>query len=257
LRKLFNYDYDIKKGGAVMVQFPQIESAEPRLWGDSYTQNGSDRSFEEKLKYEQARLGLMFSPFSQFESLFSSVQNLSFETGASESESDSFLTEEAARTLQKYFSPSRENKAPSAKDVPLFDSLPLQTFNRQLLQNLLTQSGWLVPNLSAQPLFQQAFLEGKMQMSFDLQSLIDQIVAQAKMVKEKGRTELSLSLIPDELGEVFLTLTAQGGMVAINIQAGAEAKKLLESELETLKKALKKSRISFGEIKIEEVANRA
>lgn len=239
------------------VQFPQIESIEPRLWGDSYTQNGSDPSFDEKLKYEQARLGLLFSPFSQFESLFSSVQNLSFEGGNAESDLDLFLSTENTKSPLKQFQSSNENKTEQTPALQLFDSLPLQTFNRQLLQNLLTQSGWLVPNLSAQPLFQQAFLEGKLQMNFDLQALIDQIVAQAKMVKEKGKTELSLSLKPDELGEVLLTLTAKAGMVAINIQANGEAKKLLESELETLKKALKKSQIAFGEIKIEEVADRA
>ena len=48
------------------VQVSQIQSLEPRLLPDAYTQNASNNSFHHYLENEQKRLALMFSPFGQF-----------------------------------------------------------------------------------------------------------------------------------------------------------------------------------------------
>ena len=86
-----------------------------------------------------------------------------------------------------------------------------------------------------------------------MQALIDEIVSQAKLVKDKGKTELSLGLKPADLGEIILTLTSHSGLVAIQITALPESRKLLENNVEELKKALKKAQINFDKITIKEV----
>jgi len=123
---------------------------------------------------------------------------------------------------------------------------PAQT----VLQDLLLKTGWLVPNLEGQPLVLKAQQEGTLLNNLDLQSLVDQILAQVKLVREKGSVQLSLGLKPEDLGEIVLTLTSKSGMVSIQIEAPAKTKKLLEAELKELELALKKASVNLSEIKI-------
>lgn len=245
------------------IQFSQVELAEARLYPDSCKQTSSDQSFEEKLKLaqavnrdgsQQARLGLLFMPFSQFESLFSSTIYGGFESSSQKTENNlfSFLEEPKQAVTEQYAKPesSSLNRLPTPQ---MFESVPVRSFNRQFLQQLLTQTGWLVPNLAAQPTFYSAFLEGKLQLKLDMQSLIDQIAEQVKMVKGKEKTELSLTLKPEELGEIILVLTSRSGIVSIQIQASAETKKLIDSQRSELEQGLKKAKVAFDEIKVQEV----
>lgn len=237
------------------VQFPQIDANEPRLLPDSYNRTSSDRSFEEKLKLEQARLGLLFSPFSQLDSLFYSRLAGSFQS--SEPQADSTLYSFIDQAEQTGKEPKVQNDNSSsvhrAPPLQMFESLPSQSLNKNLLQQLLVQTGWLTPNLAAQPQFYNAFLEGKLQLKLDLQLLIDQIVEQVKMVKGRERAELSLMLKPEELGEILLVLTSRSGMVSIQVQTSLETKKLIDSRREELERALKKAHVNFDRIEIREV----
>jgi len=114
-----------------------------------------------------------------------------------------------------------------------------------------------VPNLAAQPELQSAFLAGRLQPSLDLQPLIDQLVEQVRLVRSRGQTEFSLVLKPEELGEIFITLTAHSGIVSIQIKASPETKKLIDSQKSELAAALKKAQVDCDEIKIEEVNKNA
>ena len=80
--------------------------------------------------------------------------------------------------------------------------------------------------------------------------MVDQIVTQAKLVREKGQTQLTLGLKPENLGEIIMTLTSRSGMIGIQIQASEETKKLLESLANELEQALKRSKINVAEIRI-------
>lgn len=234
------------------IQFPQVDTIEPRLYSDSTAQKNADNSFEEKLKFEQARLGLLFSPFSQLESFFLSTLNpAEFKPAVPEPET----TEPAEQfSLKQNYSNQLDSKSNlAAPGVRLFDSLPLQPLNRQFLQKLLSQTNWLVPNLESQPLFAQARLEGKLQPKFDLQFLIDQIIESVNLIKRKGQTELSMNFKPEDLGEILLTLISRSGVVSIQIQASAETKKLIDSRRQELELALKKSHLIFDKITVEEV----
>jgi len=235
----------------VTVQFPQIDAAEPRLYQDSYRPNDSDQSFAEKLQAEKDRLGLLFSPFSQLASILTTVDffNAGFKVPATFQDIPELTNSQPPNHLSTQ-PPSTSTKS----EVKLFESLPLtRNFSSQLLKDLLSKSGWLTPNLAGQTLFFQAFAAGQLLPKFDMQALIDEIVSRALLVKDKGRTELRLGLKPADLGEIMLTLTSHAGLVAIQIAALPESKKLLESNIEELKKALKKARINFDEITIKEV----
>jgi flagellar hook-length control protein FliK len=237
----------------VTVQFPQIDSNEPRLLTDNHNQSQSDHSFEDKLKLEQARLGLLFSPFNQLESIFSSFQSLNFNSNNSGSDLNGSLNDQASKYQLPEPTAKFGSSADAARQPQVFDSAPSQTLARHSLQEIISRSEWFAPNLSAQPLFYQAFLEGKLQPKLDLQSLIDEIVQQVKIVKEKGKTEISLSINPEELGEILLTITSVSGMISIQIQTSKETKKLLESERAELERSLKKAKVNLGQIRIEEV----
>ena len=100
------------------------------------------------------------------------------------------------------------------------------------------------------PLFFQSNIEGKLLNKFDLQYLVDKILSQVKLLKEKGKVELTLGLKPENLGEILLTLTSRSGMVSIQIQAPEETRKLIDAELKELELALKKAGVNLEEIKI-------
>jgi flagellar hook-length control protein FliK len=240
----------------VTIQFPQLDQTEPRLLTDSTAQRDRDSSFDEKLRQEQARLGLLFSPFSQLSSFFTgsldlgsaferSVHDLSIaKSTAGQTETDRDTTDESAPR------PSVQTRQGS---VQLFDSLPLASLSRQTLQELLVQTNWLVPNLQAQPFFFNASLTGELRPSLDLQALVDQIAKQVNMVRSKGRVEFALTLEPEELGQLVLTLTARGGLISVDIQSSTETKKLLEDRRAELEKALAKASVRCDRITIREV----
>ena len=83
--------------------------------------------------------------------------------------------------------------------------------------------------------------------------LVDEIVKQVSLVKEKGKTQLQLTLQPAELGEITLTLTLVSGALQVAICALPETRKLIDSRRDELEQALKKLNINFTELIIEEV----
>lgn len=239
------------------VQFSQIELNDSPLLRDSFKPTNSDNTFEDKLKFEQARLGLLFSPFSQLEQMF----NYSFDFKQAETPNSASLLS-IMKGAENPPPADNINNQNAQKTLPstagqIFESAPLQPLNRQFLQQLLTRTNWLVPNLESQPYFFNALSNGTFQPSYDLQSLIDEIVQQALLVKGKGKTEISLTLKPADLGNLILTVTEHSGIVSIQIQASAETKKLIAAQRVELEEALRKAHVNFDIIQIEEVENNA
>jgi flagellar hook-length control protein FliK len=243
----------------VTIQIPQLEQTEPRLLTDSTNLRQTDASFDEKLRREQARLGLLFSPFSQLSGFFAGSLSFDFsEARAAGENSLPEMAEEAVKPSTKTPDTAQQpNLSTRQASVQLFDSLPLANLNRQVLQDLLTQTNWLVPNLQAQPLFFNAAVNGQLRQSFDLQALIDQIALQVKMVKSKGTVQFSLTLQPEELGQVILTLTAHAGLISVDLQALSGTRKLLDTRRAELEKALAKADVHFDRITIREVPENA
>lgn len=229
-------------------------ASEPGLYQSSYVQTHADRSFQQYLDEEKNRIGLLFSPWAQtnFSSwfgyadssklisninLFSDTES-SYETRGNSARSENVFGSQNPTITQQVINQIANN----ASSQP----------NQISLQQILMKSGWLTPNLEAHPFFYQAQLQGKLLSKLDLQSLVDQIVSQVKLVKEKGKTELVLALKPENLGEILLTLTSRSGMVSIQIRGPEETLKLISEELKELELALKKANINLAEIKIGE-----
>jgi len=240
------------------IQLPDIEVSPPSLQKDSYNQKNTDDSFNEKLSYEKARLGLLFSPFGMIENIFSPTLS------SNQSQNDNYLIESlfkdpsnapnyAENTNGTNARSTSQASNNSANNAQIFDSLPLQSINRQAIQDLLVKTNWVIPNLAANPLFNQALMNGKLQQSFSLDQLVDQIISQIKIAKIKGETSVSFNLNPEELGNIILTLTYHAGMVSIQMQSSSDTKKLLDDNQEELENALRKADVHYDKIQVMEV----
>jgi len=241
----------------VIDQLPKVESNEPRLLTDSSSQNKPDQSFEEKLKYEQSRIGLLFNPMAQLDGIFASSNDRTSDLLNSNGTNLQDIRTEIKKAAADSAQTAGQDQPTAHSTGQITDQIASQSFSQKFWQELLAKTGWLNPNLAANPLAYQAFLQGTLAANLDLQSLVDEIVKQAGLVKEKGRTELRLTLKPAELGDIILTLSQVGGLVSIQIQASAEAKKAIEDRRSELEAALKKLNIHFDQIKIEEVSDHA
>lgn len=237
------------------VQVSQIHPLEAGLSQGSSIQTNAGDSFQKYLDDEQKRLAFMLSPFGQFDfgSWFSYP---SFLSGAEASADVNLFSDAKPGATER---PSGENKPQPCQTAHTTTfGQPPQTASetyfanasQQTLQDLLAKTGWLTPNLAASPLFYQAQLEGKLLSKLDLQSLVDQILSQVRIIKEKGKVELMLGLKPQDLGEILLKLTSRAGMVSIQIQAPEGSRKLLEAELRELEIALKKAGVNLEKIQI-------
>jgi hypothetical protein len=241
----------------VTIQLAAPETtSEPRLLTDTYKQNNLDQSFAEKLKTEKERIGLMFSPMAQLNSFFSSPLELTLlSTTSPETDLQSEKTQESAKNDLSQQTTTRNAAATASetRHTERFESASMQQLNRQTMQELLNKANLLVPNLAAQPMFNQAFEAGKLEPKLDLQALIDKLIDQINLVKSKGKTELSLNIKQEDLGDIFLQLTSLSGKVSIFMSAGAETKKLIDASKDELERALKKAHVNFDTVKIEEV----
>lgn len=238
------------------IQLSQIHAPDASLLQDSSAQNQSDHSFHNYLEEEQKRLAFVFSGWGQFDfgSLFSYPE---FNLNSGTTGKSNFLFGfEMTPPEQNYADlPQKENPLPQANSQS-FSQSPDAAFPKSpkiMLQEILAKTGWLSPNLEASPLFFRAQMEGKLLSKLDLQHLIDQILTQVRLVREKGKTELTIGLKSDNLGEIILTLTAKSGMVSIQIQAPEEIRKQLEALRRELEIALKKANVRLAEIKIERI----
>ncbi len=235
------------------IQLSQIHAPDASLLQDPSAQNLPDQSFQGYLDEEQKRIALMFSPWAQFE--FSSLFSYPMFTPKTENHrrSDFLYEVEISPAEQKYSENyQRENHLARSGEFRLSDNFVPKP-PEIMLQEILAKTGWLAPNLEASPLFFQAQLDGKLLSKLDLQHLVDQILTQIRLVKEKGKTELTIGLKPDDLGEIILTLIAKSGMISIQIQASEEIRKQLEALRKELEIALKRSNVNLSEIKIERI----
>jgi len=124
-----------------------------------------------------------------------------------------------------------------------------EALKEALINHIPLPSNIPVPSTS----FMSLFVNMEPLSKSNLQAVINEIVKQAKLVKTGEKTELSLSLLQKELGEMYVTLSMKNGQVLIQINAGAETKKLFENHLEELKMALKEAKVQLDGIKITEV----
>lgn len=89
----------------------------------------------------------------------------------------------------------------------------------------------------------------------DLQILIDKIVEQARLIKSQKKTELSMMLQENELGQIKLSMSSKNGIISISLGVSEEMKKNMEKNIYELEIALKSANIDIDELTITEVDN--
>lgn len=236
------------------TQITQIRSPQPSLFQDTSAQNQTDNSFQRYLDEEQKRLALFFTGWGQlnFDGFFnytSSNSTQAKETDRSSADLEELLAQ--LKTTDNYQLTTDNKQLPTNRQTNrLADQQTTQQTMGQMLKELLNRSGWLSPNIEALPMFYRAQFEGKLLAKLDMQSLIDEIASRVEMVKDKGKVEFSMALKPEDMGEILLTLTAKSGMIAVQIAASEETRKMIEAGRKELESALKKARVSLAEIKI-------
>jgi len=240
------------------VEASLITFSDINLLPQTSVQNTPEKPFKNYLDEEQQRLVNLFSPFGQFNfgsmfgypdfnfnadrlSLLADNPPSSYQAAEQSShpatQQTSSQTEQAI-TSQIFFSNNQEAMALVDKSL------------KNVFQELLLQTGWLAPNMEASPAFLNAELQGAFLAKFDMQSLVDKIVSQLELVKDKGKSELRFGLKPENLGEILLTLTSRSGMISINIGADDETRKIMEENLNELSAALKRAKVNLENIKV-------
>lgn len=231
----------------------QVPAPETSLLTENATQSRSDTNFAQYLEEEQKRLAGLFLNWPQF-----NFDSWFTEPSSSSPDRSPAIFADLPSDAETIKASSTDNALPktepnkTAAETKLGYSL-LSMIPKKTLQNILQKTGWLVPNLQAQPLFSQAQLSGKLLTSLDLQSLVDEIVNRVNLIREKGKTEFSFGLKSGNLGEILITLASRADGISVNIQASAETKKLLDEQLSQLALALKKAKINVTEIIVAEI----
>lgn len=231
------------------IELTQVNALSTSLQQETHAPKTSDSNFEYILEEEKKRLGLLFSPMTSFN--FNNLFAYPSMRETNNPGSKLALFSDILTTTPEQPKTNNNNSQNPAQNTnqPAPQSVTMQNMSTSL-QSLLQKSGFLIPNIVAQPLFAQALAQGSLLSSYDLQGLIDQIVSQLKLVTDKGATQLQMTLTPENLGSILLTLVSKSGMISIQIQANEETKKLLDADLEKLISGLKKANINLSELKI-------
>ncbi|MEK7376423.1 MAG: flagellar hook-length control protein FliK [Candidatus Margulisiibacteriota bacterium] len=91
---------------------------------------------------------------------------------------------------------------------------------------------------------------GKFSKIFSIESIAGQIVDAAKMMKLNGKSELSIDIKPELLGDLKLSIKAENGIISIQIFASVSAKSLLDSNLADLQQSLASANIAVGGLEV-------
>jgi|GEM_PF-2939705 len=83
-----------------------------------------------------------------------------------------------------------------------------------------------------------------------IELIAGQIVESAKLLKVNGKSELTVDIKPDLLGNLKLNLKEVNGMISIQIFASSTAKDLLDTNLAELKQALASANIAVGGLEV-------
>ncbi len=83
-----------------------------------------------------------------------------------------------------------------------------------------------------------------------IELIAGQIVEAAKLLKVNGKSELTVDIKPDLLGNLKLNLKEVNGMISIQIFASSGAKDLLDTNLAELKQALASANIAVGGLEV-------
>lgn len=121
----------------------------------------------------------------------------------------------------------------------------------QAMQNI---SKALIGEMEITPQFFDAIEEAKESSAtigdVDINDLVSQIKDKIKFLQDGGKIELSMTLKPDGMGSILLSVTSNKGIVSINLYADSQTKRTLDDSLPELERALKSANIAVGDLKV-------
>ncbi len=200
----------------------------------------------------------LFAPWAQLQSLFNFTnlpfdldfdKELSLATAKIENNLNRHQTSSPA-TLSKNEQIKAKDDSPAVNSETKATQAPVQ---EQKIIQLIDPTQFVMGNLEILFPFSQPEIQGSGGLKLNLDFLVDKIIEQIKLVKEKGQVELQFSLQPKELGEIWLSVSMKNGLVSISMAASPETKKILENDLGELEAALKKERLNIGDLRVTEV----
>ncbi len=220
----------------------------------------TDVPFDDKLKAEEGKLAkketlLKFVPWTYVQNLINSLPlkfDFDFSAAALESNWRNGQRAPDANTLRTETSNSKpafaqaENSGvgSSASPAKLSYVIDQNSFIRNLLSHSKYAVGYLPISLNL------ADIKNTDARSIDLSLIVDELVDKIKLIKEGEKVELSLSLSPEHLGEMLLSVSMRNGLIFISITATKEAKELIEANRSVLEENLKKANINLGNLDV-------
>ena len=214
-----------------------------------------DKLAEEESKLEKKQNLLLSTPWAYLQSLLSSLQfsfDLKLSPSPIERDMDNFnrknipsqANHDAASTPQSKTQLSDAECGRSPSPAKLSYAIDQNTF----VQNLLSANKYAFGDLPvALALFNAQNMKFK---SIDMALVVDELVDRIKMVKEGEKVSLSLSLKPDDLGEMLISVSMKNGSVFISIVADQKAGDIIEANRASLEESLKRANINLGSLDI-------
>lgn len=231
---------------------------EPKLIKESSppktsSSHGSDSSkFEEQLELSKKKLGdISLSTWNQIQGIFLNPNTFQLQPNSSFLKSD-FHSHEI-KEIKKSLNP---NFTYNLNQTPLKTEAKEQTQTSAMVKKMAQD---LLLNQTGNPMqiifpFQNLLAElgskfADKSLSLDL--LIEEISGKVKLLKEGGKTELEMNLIPKELGKMVLNISKENGIISIIITASPAAKDILDGHLAELLESLKNSELNIGNLQVE------
>lgn len=209
------------------------------------------------------KLPLGFNPWAPLQFLFP-LQNNSTSSFKDFSDELSLASSKIETNLNNYRASKADSepgdKKPAVQNNPIAENkgeiAPKQNpAPEQKLSQIIAADKFILGSLQIPASFNNTLLKETSALKLDVDFLAGKIIDQVKLVQEKGRVELNLTLQPDELGEILLSVSLRNGVISVGMTASPETKKILDQNLNELQTSLKRAKLNLGELWVSETQN--
>ena len=229
--------------------------------------NDSDKDFEKTLKNSQKRVNGQDSDSSAVDlgqsSALSMLQSFfwirfenqntsstdSFKQRGADMSSGSNAYNQINKSHESGQDQSGENKQSGSNEKDAAEEKAASV--KEALQNIMSQK----TNSQNMPFGTVSFTEfiknlEKFSQKSNIRMISDSIIEKTSLLKNGEKTEFSISLKPEWLGNISLKISSEDGKINVQIIASTQSKQLIDSELSDLELSFKNSNIQLGSISV-------
>jgi flagellar hook-length control protein FliK len=156
----------------------------------------------------------------------------------------------AAQTSGDVSAQKNEKAAAAKQDDNTANTKVQAESNKNLIVNNMSKA--MVSDIELTPEFYTNAITAKNRIDslkgIDVELLVDQIKDKMKFLKDNGTAELSVALKPDELGSILMKISANKGLLTINIFGQSQAREALQPYFKELERSL-----SLANLKVEKI----